>query len=132
MGLQDTERTPGTVRRGTPSNIVWGVLLLLAGVLLMLDYLDVLPDAWALWTVVFGVAGPASCTSSSRSRSTGGRPSRRAGSSACPPSWPGSRSPEPRTTEVERCCSASGAWGSGRCTCARTSCGGRSSRVVRW
>ncbi|WP_418607573.1 hypothetical protein [Georgenia sp. SUBG003] len=57
MGLQDTERTPGTVRRGTPSNIVWGVLLLLAGVLLMLDYLDVLPDAWALWTVVFGVAG---------------------------------------------------------------------------
>lgn len=57
MGLHDHERTPRTVRRRIPSNVVWGVLLLLAGVLLMLDYLDALPDAWALWTLVFGLAG---------------------------------------------------------------------------
>ncbi|PFG39361.1 hypothetical protein ATJ97_1864 [Georgenia soli] len=59
MGLQETERGSGTARRRMPSNVLWGVLLLLGGLLLMLDYLDVLPGAWAVWAVAFGVAGAA-------------------------------------------------------------------------
>ena len=60
MGLHDVEpTTPGTVRRRVPSNVVWGVLLLLAGVMLLLDYLEALPDEWIFWTGAFTAGGVA-------------------------------------------------------------------------
>lgn len=60
MGLHDVgPTTSGTVRRRVPSSVVWGVLLLLAGVMLLLDYLDVLPGEWIFWTVALSAGAGA-------------------------------------------------------------------------
>jgi hypothetical protein len=59
MGLHDVGPAYGTDRRRVPSSVVWGVLLLLAGVMLLLDYLEVLPGEWIFWAVALAAGAGA-------------------------------------------------------------------------